>query len=347
MEPDLEFLYQGKSDDELLKIVHSPLYYRADAQELAKELLLERGLTEDLINQWRDPDARFAIPIWYRIPAGSDLRGKFNFHRRLHLLFYLSLGLGIIYSLIQPDFSTFLVLFSIYSNGLIYFCFLYGVFWQTPLRILLLRPFMFSKNRKHLRYFAKNYLRFLGHTYTISDTEIKPRVVFFESRIFIVSFFWFFFRTSYKIRRFEDMPKLKAFVGRRIVRNIAWFLSWDKLFKISCTPETWKYAVQHLINSVQVIIVDLSNVGEGLKWEMEELAFYNSLGKVVIITHKDCVDSTKSFLSSSVLSEYDKEIFVYGDNGWVTKHKEFIATLTAAANWSVTSDTPFWTTAPH
>lgn len=346
MKSDLELLYNKKSDDELILIVNSPLSYRAEALETAQRLLAERGVSEDTINAWRDPSAEFVVSAWHRNLTESALKRKFILRRLLYIVpLWLFLAYWTVMVLNDRNFS-FAVVFIIPINYLCLAFFrslFFGIFFGAPLRILLLRPFMFSQNRKQLRYFGKNYLRYLGHTYTIADSEIKSRRSFFEVFSYfsitpMLILFARYVKPNFNVRYYEDIPKLKVFLSRRIARNIAWALSWDKLFKISCTAESWKFTVQNLINSAQVVIIDLSNIGEGLKWETEELSFYNSLGKLLIITHKDRLARAQDFVKLSVLSGYNNEIFAYDDKGILINPENFTLALASAANWSFTAD---------
>ena len=47
-------------------------------------------------------------------------------------------------------------------------------FWRASLRTLFLRPFGLPDSGNVTRNFVGRYLSWIGHTYTLSDTEIKP-----------------------------------------------------------------------------------------------------------------------------------------------------------------------------
>jgi hypothetical protein len=293
---------------------------------------------------------------------------KISFY--LTIIIFIILGLGLYFSLAENSLSwqTLLHIIRLIGGSAIEILFLrlilLSLLWRAPLRILLFRPFTFPESRKRTRVFSKRYLRYLGHTFTISDTEIKPKWAFLEGLQVLLPFLlalclfpalslseiissatdpvkvlynigvvfliltlltgWLFplFRPFFNVYSDEDISRLKDFISRRRARNIAWVLSWDKLFKISCTSETWKHTVQHLINSVQLIVVDLSNIGEGLKWELDELRFYGATDKVVFVAHSGSFDSALSFLKSYELPELSRGLFVYGDDGVATRHKE-------------------------
>jgi hypothetical protein len=174
---------------------------------------------------------------------------------------------------------------------------------RTPLRVLLLRPFDLPQSRKPTRRFLRHYLSHLGHVYTLSDTEIKPRREVPE----IITFLWIAFgiavgrpMPSFSLPRFyiavpydEDIPRLLGFVSRK---KIALMFSPEKLCQIVCTQESWQHTVQYLINIVELVVMDVSK-GDidvlkgsgGLKWELGELRFYGAMGKVVFVARYDKV----------------------------------------------------------
>ena len=79
--------------------------------------------------------------------------------------------------------------------------------------------------------------------------------------------------------------------------NVIWhgLFSPRKLFRVSCTLETWRRTVQHLINSTQLIIVDLSYTNEGLKWELNEIMFYGATNKVIFVAYEDRLGQSDHF----------------------------------------------------
>lgn len=389
---DLRLTYSYMADEDLLAIVHSHMSFQPGAQDLARVILLQRGLSAKTINEWRHPDAEFLIRSWLSGKSVVQLRQMLKRRRRLDkITFYLLM----IVNVVLLGIFLYLTLFNNLANwkirreillgfcrGIVFFLWLriiiQSLSFRTPMRILFLRPFMFSDSRRRTRRFAKHYLRYWGHTYTMSDTEIKQRWAIFESlqtltpillailigrELFsdvipktheggkfvfdilglllfdLISTGWLylFFRPSFNIRCDADVSRFKDFMGRKRARNIAWALSWDKLFKITCTPQTWKYTVQQLINSSQLVIVDLSRVGENMMWELEELRFYNAINKVVFMAHEESAHSARTYLASSGPDGFNGELFVYKENGLVARHEQLIDMLTSIAAFSLTA----------
>jgi hypothetical protein len=268
MKSDLELRYRNMSDDDLLAVIHSPSF-RSEAQALARELLLDRGLSESAMGQWRDPNAAFAEPL------------------------YLD---------------------------------------DTPLRILFLRPFGLRDSGDLARSFVRRYLNCIGHTYTLSDTEIKPWQELphiFKFLLLVIGAPWLILwhpRSSFNVQYHEDIPRFLDYMSRRVARMIVWMLP-DKIFKVTCTQETWKRVVQYLINRVNLVVVDLSHSGEGLKWELEELLFYNAIDKTVFVARESSINFASLFLKSCGLSIQERRLFAYMDDGLATRHEDLKAAL--------------------
>lgn len=312
MKSDLESRYRQMADegklDDLLAIFHSHSY-RPDAQELARSLLLDKGLSEDDINQWRDPNAELA-----GMPLFRDSR--------------------------------------------------------APFRVLLLRPFALFQSGKRTRRFVQEYLRPKGHVYTLADSEIRPRREPSEVRQALLAslslalpFLSRLLRNSFYIHYDEDIPRLMHFIGRRICRNVALTLSIDGMCKIICpgtqpmsSPsstyssvdklrkivcrEPWRHTVRYLINSFNIVVVDLSDTGspdrrDGLKWEVDELRFYGVMSKVVFVALNASASRAHLFLESCGLSRWDKELFLYSEEGLALRPERLSAALASAAARSV------------
>jgi hypothetical protein len=270
MKSDLELRYKGMADDGLLAIIHSASF-RPDARRLARRLLLDRGLSEVIINQWRDPNAILAEPCCPHNPSP---------------------------------------------------------------RVLFLRPFGLPDSGGMIRSFVRQHLSFIGYTYTLSDTEIKPwpeTPHIFKVIMMVIGVPWLILwypRPSFNVRYHEDIPRLINYMCRRFARSITWLFS-NGFFKITCTQETWKRVVQYLINRVDLLVVDLSDGGEGLRWELEELLFYDAVVKTVFVTHEGSMRSAQLFLELCGLSKAGQRLFAYTNNGLATSPEELKAALTS------------------
>src|SRR6185369_7102133 len=211
MPTNLESSFMRKDDDELLAIAHSE-DYRPEAQRLAKAVLLRRRSPPGKVEEWRDPTAEFTAKPWAYGKSASALR-QMSKRRRFvtRLIFWLFITLssfGIYKARRTLDLGgAFFLIF--WCLPLWYLCFIRPLlhsilFWRTPLQILLLRPVEFPKSQQRTRRFAREYLRYLGHTYTLSDPEVKPRPLFLESVqvVLVLSSLWLYraFRPYYKVK---------------------------------------------------------------------------------------------------------------------------------------------------
>lgn len=342
MQPDLETKIRRMNDNDLLAIVHSQ-DFRPDARKLAWGILHGRGISEEVINHWRDPMAELAALNWCEGMSESELRRMFNHRRIIFRLTSSAFIIGILVPAYIGELMPVYIWVFFWPVSLICFFALNCIYWRTPLRILFLRPFNFPESHRRTRRFARRYLRYMGHTYTLSDAEVKPRKLLLESLLYIflvagqALWIYLLLRPPFEIHWDDDILRLKHFMSRRIACNINWALSWDKIFKISSTPETWKHAVQHLINSTQLIIIDLSYANAGLKWELDEILFYHATNKLVFVAHEDYFDWARSFLKTYGSSEHATRLFVYDDYGLAKRPEELIAMLASVATGSSTA----------
>lgn len=316
------------ADDELVAIVRSTSY-RPEAQRLARTLLLNRGLTSEDIEQWRDPNAQIGNPPWATEVSESRLLRRFRLRRWKMIIAFPALFIGAMLTTATWSCLPFVIV-GAYSL-------LSCIFWRAPLRILLLRPFELRDHGHSVRLFASRYLRYWGHIYTLTDSQIKSwpvipeiiKVLLLVTGCLGMLLLWHP-RLSFNVACNEDVPILMDFLDRRVTRNVAWTFSLDKLFKVSCTIESWRLTVQHLINSADLIVIDLSNAGEGLAWEINELLFYGANEKTVFITKRDGVMVARSFMNSCGLAQDQSELFVYRDDGVAVRHEELKMALAGA-----------------
>ena len=82
----------------------------------------------------------------------------------------------------------------------------------------------------------------------------------------------------------------------------------------------------------QLIVIDLSHAGEGLKWELDELRFYHATGKTVFVCYEEYLDVARTILESCGWpSVRALEVFAYGNEGLASKHDELIGKLASTA----------------
>ncbi len=69
-----------------------------------------------------------------------------------------------------------------------------------------------------------------------------------------------------------------------------WLNSFEKLLKVRCSDTWWKNAVDLLMYTSQLIIVDLSLVKVGTEWELEKIDLRDLEKKTIFIVAEDSAD---------------------------------------------------------
>jgi len=180
--------------------------------------------------------------------------------------------------------------------------------WTRPCRTLLLRPFQAKKISKPLKRFTQKNLSFYGHTITLSDKYLKESFWAYvvswlptgpESIVAIPLFF------IPAVRQFQRWIKvssprgyrfLKKRLARRFTMNLFWISSFNKLLKVKCSDVWWRQAVDLLMYSCQVIVVDVSWVKEGTEWELEKIDRRDLERKTLFIVSENAADNARAVI---------------------------------------------------
>ncbi len=209
--------------------------------------------------------------------------------------------------------STFIILLMI--SVLLWF--LFAVFRGQPARILLLRKFNDKKVSKSLSHVITSQIAPFGHTTTLSDKffkksawswlwEMIPR----HWALIIITPVWMVFRLFF--RQFNRAKWGPVWVGSaRNYRHLAKRLR-DRIplnFIVSCSSskeafmvrthdDWWQEVIKMIMNSSDVIVVDLSNVTSGTEWELERLDATGMWERAIFISNVENVVQALESISS-------------------------------------------------
>ena len=164
--------------------------------------------------------------------------------------------------------------------------------WQDPARLLLLRPFGTAPRvTPALRRYLRREASLFGHCYTLADSTVRVplyvRVPFLLGQLAL-----FNFRTQ-KIRRPLDLQKLTREMNRRVMRNLNWILSRNRLFAITCADDAWQACVRALVGRVDVVLVEISILTPNIVWEFDLLRSTGALSRTILLTQGS--DQARSF----------------------------------------------------
>jgi len=200
--------------------------------------------------------------------------------------------------------------------------FLFAVFRGQPARILLLRKFNDKKVSKSLRHVITSHIAPFGHTTTLSDKFFKKSawswfwdLVPKHWALIPVVPVWMLVRVV--MRQFNRAKWGPVWVGSaRNFRHLAKRMR-DRIplnFIVSCSSskeafmvrthdDWWQEVIKMIMNSSDVIVVDLSNVTAGTEWELERLDHTNMWERAIFIAHEETISQALSSISSYSWSE--------------------------------------------
>lgn len=175
--------------------------------------------------------------------------------------------------------------------------------FYRPLRYALVRPFNQRKFAKPLKRFVLRNIGLRCHGLTLSARHFQPNramgwlhsgfvraasalagVVQLPATIAALSAPWL--RQSVRLAvllipsDFRHLDRILRQWRRQSVRHL---MCGGQCFNIATTDAAWKFAMQALVNESDFVIVDLSFVKDGSRWELELLELRNRIPSCIAI----------------------------------------------------------------
>ena len=189
--------------------------------------------------------------------------------------------------------------------------------WRHPDKILLLRPFDEAQISVALKKLNKRALAFRGFTFTLADKHLQDSLAIFvlaNIPVDLGSLLTVWYRPLYKRmhrRVFVERPRDLTIVRLRLRSRWslirfwqAWFGLSDRINKFGSRNELWKDCMDFMLDDCQVIVVDMTRVGQGTMWELQELMRRRYGYKSVFVLRGDEADEAKA---SALLQELGAE----------------------------------------
>jgi hypothetical protein len=202
----------------------------------------------------------------------------------------------------------------------------------SRLRFVALRPFGDKSMSTPLRRFILRNLAFGAQGYTLSDQNYRPNTLITIFSFFsnFVSFLLSpFIRQSVRIAtvtREADFHKLRKSIITTRARCARNFVCGGQLSNVRTSDEWWKLSVETLICSSDFVIVDLSLVKSGSKWEIEQLRRRGFFDRSLFICQRALRDEG---LQALVGIEPIPTVFLIDDDGTIENETLFREHLNA------------------
>jgi hypothetical protein len=327
----------GLSDHALLWAYVLP-DHKPRAKKIIVRELMRRNYTEHQVTSW-SPDAKeITVPRTFHKQLTWDEYIQLAKDRvRLHsvfrpLVFALVPGF-VVYGIARELLWASYVGVLISNVGLLIIDVYFGILiWSSVLhrkrdmRILLLRPFGERRMSKALRAFVPKNIGTMGHIYTLSDRNYRPSVIFRLLAWTPVPYFDVvvkcvlspLFRDSVRIASIwseRKFRKLESFLLQQLLPSQLSFLNGEQAFNIRSSDAWWKLSIQMLMQSCEVIVVDLSKVKQGTDWELNEIRTRLLLSKCVFVISEDTAQQANSIVEHYYGPNDMPPVFVYRANG--------------------------------
>jgi len=217
--------------------------------------------------------------------------------------------------------------------------FLLTLFRRKPVRILLLRKFNRKKLSKSMSHVIDMQLRPFGHVMTLSDRYFqKSKWDWFmfglPANPLHIALYVIWLPLRIILRQFNRAKWGPAWVGSaRNFRSLAqrlrdriglnFEIMWGKQgsFLIRTSDQWWQNVITLLMRSADVIIVDVSDVTQGTKWELNRLDGDKAWENAIFMSLDE-----KEGQARAALSEYawrQPKIWLYEKSGRMEGEKEF------------------------
>lgn len=255
-----------------------------------------------------------------------------------------------------------------------------GMSRAKPARILLLRKFNNPDIDKLLRTFVKRNLSPMGHVFALSDRyfrrsafDLTPLLMYWSPT------FWVPILVLVPLDFIRGRLNGSSAGGRITVRSSTDFRQFGRriIDRVSCNTQVlttgrrtipvhasdtwWKHVARFLMESADVIVVDLSDVTEGTEWELDRLVEFALLDRTVFIVRKDAQDAlAETFKRFQLWTKYGvlnpvawrdlvkereqvdeafdrmgetaagRNVFAYRENGWPERQGAFYSAIRSA-----------------
>jgi hypothetical protein len=346
----------GLETEDLLGAYHWP-DHGGPARTAIKQELVSRGLAEEQIDRWRPPPERLHVPSVASVEARersieATAQSAVFALGRLVAIVALAALVGVVvltlvhfiwyqgrisfqtYSLLSMR-NSFLVVAVIGWALLVLIIIPIGVLLglKKTIRILLLRPFGERKMTKALKQVVIDHLGTRAHVFTLSDRNYRPNP-FVRLGDFIASGVRYLIaavaRPSIRIATVKNARtylRMATKLSARLQPSFRNFVTGGQASNIKSTDRWWKWCIDLLMHSCDVIVMDISKVSTGSTWEIDQLLARGKIPMTVFIAQEAHEEHGLEALRRVFPANELPRIFLYDATGKFRDPDEFDAEL--------------------
>lgn len=335
-------LVASMDDRSLLWAYFWPGHLR-EAKSIIAAQLINRGHSEEEISNFLPDSTQLAVSSSFKSEKPKQEYLAITSRRSTFFKYYratMPLIIILLFILIEKidedeNLKPLGVLFILFFFIEIFVCGF--LFKNIKLRVLLLRPFGEKKMTGALKRFVLKNIGKMGHVYTLSDQNYRPNLFLAALNLvwdFGVVLMSPFFMNSIRVgsvhnarsfRKLERfMSKLERFMKRQLKLSLLTFQNGGQALNVRSSDAWWKICVLMLINSCEVVVIDLSLVKEGTAWELRTLRELSLLSKCVFIVGEDQLEiATRRLLQEGFGYDVKLPIYTYRADGRLPATSQF------------------------
>ena len=196
-----------------------------------------------------------------------------------------------------------------------------GVLGRNRVRILLLRPFARPRITLALKRVVTRNLGPLGPVFTLSDRNLKPNFL-----LTIIGYFsWIplllvgpLVRPSYMLARVWAEGRYLDLVNHLTAKfrlGAMSFVIGNQAFSLRSTDAWWQSVMDLLMNSSEIIVMDVSHVGKGSAWEIHAIEQWGLLGKCIFVVEEQGLQEGKAAIEGLLPRALQPELLIYNQSG--------------------------------
>ena len=276
--------------------------------------------------------------FWYGLMPGSELQ----------LIMKWTTG-----AFFAPSILMLGVLISFYFSYLA-IAFTIGAFYfrNHSGRILLLRPFGHKQMTLSLKKVIWWYLAPFGHVTTLSDRNYKPNL-FLDGLFKVFAYLRFIVgpivRPSYRLASVKTEHSYFMLANSLTKKYRLSTLSLScgaQAFNVRTIDDWWKACVNLLLNSSDIVVMDVSRVSTGSAWEIERLQSTGFLKNCIFIVQENYQREGQECLQRLLPGGTQPRLYAYRETGEMLDVNGFEATLQECFSRSLATWGKSWTARP-
>ena len=110
----------------------------------------------------------------------------------------------------------------------------------------------------------------------------------------------------------SQVRRLVHYMRRTTRRNLTWYLSQRKIWPIRCSDNVWRQCVEALACDADVILIDVSDVNEHVRWELTLCRDRHLLDRVVLLVSEERLDAVERGVAEGFYAVRPPKPYVYG-----------------------------------